>query len=62
MITSPEHRAELIQQFSEDMVDGMDLNTLRAFVVDVLNDAHNQLDDAALIEKIQEFAPHLLDN
>ncbi len=55
-------RAKLIQEFGEHIVDGMDWDSLRTFVLETLTDAHNQLDDVSLEEKIREFAPHLLDN
>lgn len=55
------NRDFIIQEFSEHLVEGMDWDTLRAFVVDALTAAHRQLDDNALEDKIREFAPHLLD-
>ncbi len=55
-------RAKLIQEFGEHIVDGMDWDSLRTFVLEALTNAHNQLDDASLEGKIREFAPHLLDN
>ena len=54
-------REELIEAFAEFVVEGMDMDSLVTYAIERLVVAYGQEDESHLIEQIEHFAPHLLE-
>jgi hypothetical protein len=54
-------REELIEAFAEFVVEGMDMDSLVTYAIERLVVAYSQEDESHLIEQIEHFAPHLLE-
>ena len=52
----------LIADYANQLVDGMDLDALCEFAYETIVDNLEQLSENELIDRVQEYAPHLLDN
>ena len=55
-------RAVLEAQLAEHIADGMDWETMYAFVVDSLHKEYTTLSDEDFEQEVRDFAPHLLDD
>ena len=53
-------RERLQEQYISRLIDGMDWNDLAQYVYDKLDEEMDELEDATLLEHIQEYAPDLL--
>jgi hypothetical protein len=54
-------REALIEAFAEFVVEGMDLDSLVTYATERLTEAYTESDESALMEEIENFAPHLLE-
>ena len=54
------NRDEIIEQYAQDILDGMDYETLYAFAYETLVEKKDILDNEALETEILEFYPDLL--
>ena len=54
-------REELVEAFAEFVVEGMDLDSLVTYAKEQLTEAYTESDESALMEEIENFAPHLLE-
>ena len=54
-------REALVEAFAEHIVEGMDMDSLVAYAIERLVVAYGQEDESHLIEQIEHFAPHLLE-
>ena len=54
-------REELVQAFAEFVVEGMDMDSLVTYAIERLTEAYTESDESALMEEIEHFAPHLLE-
>ena len=55
-------RAQLIEDYIQQIIDGMDFKTMECFVYDTLKDNLMPYTDEELIEEIGEYNPELLDD
>ena len=53
---------ELISDYATSVVDGMDLDTLVQFAYERIVTELQGMTEAEVLENVQEFAPHLLDD
>ena len=56
-----DERAEMEEMLIESVIDAMDMSTLISFARDALFDAYAKYTDNDLLEEVERFAPHLLD-
>ena len=56
------NRDELQDAYIESIIDGMDHKDLWAFVYDNMNDHLDKYTVDELIEEVEEYYPHLLEN
>ncbi len=54
-------RDEIEESLISHIIDGMDMSTLVSFARDALYEAYSQYSDQDLLEEVDRFAPHLLD-
>jgi len=54
-------RADMEEMLIESVIDGMDMSTLISFAREALFDAYAKYTDNDLLEEVERFAPHLLD-
>ena len=54
-------RDEIEESLINHVIDGMDMDTLVSFARDALYEAYSQYSDQDLLEEVDRFAPHLLD-
>lgn len=52
---------ELAEQLAEEMVDGMDMDTLVMYAVDHLRSYYEMLSPEELRKEVEDFYPHLLE-
>lgn len=53
---------QLVDSFVEHVVDGMDMDTMAAFVRETLFEEYRKMSEREVYSLIQEHAPYLLDN
>jgi len=56
------NREELIAQFAESIVEGMDTDTLATYAIERLMDSLRTYTDEDLTAEIEDFYPKLLEN
>jgi len=56
------NREELIAQFAESIVEGMDMDTLANYAIERLMDSLRTYTDEDLTAEIEDFYPELLEN
>jgi hypothetical protein len=54
-------RDEIEESLINHVIDGMDMSTLVSFARDALYEAYSKYSDQDLLEEVDRFAPHLLD-
>ena len=54
-------RDELQDTYIRELIDGMDHKSMYAFVYDTLNDNLDKYSVDELIEEVEEYHPHLLE-
>ena len=52
---------ELAEQLAEEMVDGMDMDTLVMYAIDNLRSYYEMLSPEELQKEVEDFYPHLLE-
>ena len=57
----PQQKKELIQQFAEIIVDGMDTKTLAQYVLDDLVFTYGEFTSTELKQNIDDYDPELFD-
>jgi hypothetical protein len=55
------NREDLISQYAERLVEGMDIETLVMYAIDEMMDNLRTYADADLIKEIEDFYPDLLE-
>ena len=55
------NRENLQTQFLDDIIEGLDIDSLVTIAYEYLGKSYDELTDDQLIELIKEDAPHLLD-
>ena len=55
------NRDELQDTYIRELIDGMDHKSMYAFVYDTLNDNLDKYSVDELIEEVEEYHPHLLE-
>ena len=56
------NRDSLIQDYAQQLLDGMDFKTMECFVYDTLIENLSSYSDETLIEQVKEYSPELLEN
>ena len=56
------NRDELQDTYIRELIDGMDHKSMYAFVYDTLNDNLDKYSVDELIEEVEEYYPHLLND
>ena len=54
-------RAQLIEDYVQQIIDGMDMKTMECFVYDTLKDILVPYSDEELLAEITEYNPELLE-
>jgi hypothetical protein len=54
------NREELIADYAQQILDGMDMKTMECFVYDTLRDNLSSYSDEELIAEVTEYNPELL--
>jgi hypothetical protein len=54
-------REQLIEDYIQQIIDGMDFKTMECFVYDTLKDNLMPYTDEELIEEVKEYNPELLE-
>jgi len=54
-------RAQLVEDYIQQIIDGMDFKTMECFVYDTLKDNLVPYTDEELIEEVKEYNPELLE-
>jgi len=60
-MTDTFNREQLIEDYAQQILDGMDMKTMECFVYDTLVENLMSYDDAELIKEIKEYNPELLE-
>ena len=55
-------RKELQEQLIQQILDDMDLKTMMAILYDNMNDSYSDYSDKELMEEVEEYYPHLLED
>lgn len=55
-------KEKLISDLAEHIVEGMDMDTLVTFAVEMLEQSYSDYTEDQLITEVQEWAPHLLNS
>jgi hypothetical protein len=55
------NRDSLIQDYAQQLLDGMDYKTMECFVYDTLIENLSSYSDETLIEQVKEYSPELLE-
>ena len=55
------NREELIADYAQQILDGMDMKTMECFVYDTLVSNLESYDDEDLINEVKEYNPELLE-
>ena len=53
---------KIIADYANQLVDSMDINALCEFAYEMIVDNLEKLSENELINRVQEYAPHLLDS
>ena len=63
-MTNTFNRDSLIQDYAQQLLDGMDFKTMECgcFVYDTLIENLSSYSDETLIEEVKEYSPELLEN
>ena len=61
-MTNTFNRDSLIQDYAQQLLDGMDMKTMECFVYDTLIENLSSYSDETLIEEVKEYNPELLEN
>jgi hypothetical protein len=56
------NRDDLIADYAQQILDGMDMKTMECFVYDTLKDNLSSYSDEELINEVKEYNPELLEN
>lgn len=56
------NRDEIIENYVEGILDGMDFDTLYAYAFECLRDSKDLMENEALESEILDYYPHLLEN
>jgi len=56
------NREELIADYAQQILDGMDMKTVECFVYDTLRDNLSSYSDEELIAEVTEYNPELLED
>jgi hypothetical protein len=56
------NREQLIADYAQQILDGMDMKTMECFVYDTLKDNLSSYSDEELIAEITEYNPELLED
>ena len=56
------NREDLIAQYAESIVEGMDMETLAIYAIEQLMDGLRTMTDTDLTAEIEDFYPELLEN
>jgi hypothetical protein len=56
------NREELIADYAQQILDGMDMKTMECFVYDTLRDNLSSYSDQELIDEVTEYNPELLED
>jgi hypothetical protein len=60
-MTNTFDRESLISDYAEQVIDGMDMDTLTQFAFDMLVENVERLSDKDLISEVNEYTPELLE-
>ena len=55
-------RKELQEQLIQQILDDMDLKTMMAILYDNMNDSYGDYSDKELMEEVEQYYPHLLED
>lgn len=55
------NRDEVLDEFVERIVDGMDLGTLMTYAIDKMRESYDEVSDEDLTKEIADFYPDLLE-
>jgi hypothetical protein len=55
------NRAQLVQDYAQSILDGMDMKTMECFVYDTLIENLSSYSDETLITEVTEYNPELLE-
>ncbi len=56
------NRAQLTEDYVQQLIDGMDFKTMERFVYDTLKEHLSDYDDEELITEVEEYYPDLLES
>jgi len=56
------NREQLIADYAQQILDGMDMKTMECFVYDTLQGNLSSYSDAELIREVTEYSPELLED
>jgi hypothetical protein len=56
------NRQELIADYAQQILDGMDMKTMECFVYDTLVENLSSYSDEQLVEEVAEYNPELLES
>jgi hypothetical protein len=56
------NREQLIADYAQQILDGMDMKTMECFVYDILVENLSSYSDEQLIEEVTEYNPELLED
>jgi hypothetical protein len=56
------NRAQLVQDYAQSILDGMDMKTMECFVYDTLIENLSSYSDETLITEVTEYNPELLED
>jgi hypothetical protein len=56
------NRSELQENYIQEIIDGMNYKTMERFVYDTLEVALTNYTDEELMEEVNEYCPHLLED
>ena len=59
--TNMKNRDEVLDEFVERIVDGMDLGTLMTYAIDKMRESYDEVSDEDLTKEIADFYPDLLE-
>lgn len=62
MEVNMKNRNDLINEYANFVVDGMDIDTLVMYAIDAIRDGFRSYSDEELHEEIATFYPELLEN
>ena len=60
-MTNTFNREELIADYAQQILDGMDMKTMECFVYDTLRDNLSSYTDEELITEVEEYYPDLIE-